>query len=53
LDMTPAQVAEAVKVDPAEWSKELASIEEWFDNFGGSLPDALQSELTSLKSRLG
>jgi phosphoenolpyruvate carboxykinase (GTP) len=53
LDMTPAQVEEAVKVDPTEWAAELASIEEWFANFGSSLPDALQSELTSLKSRLG
>jgi phosphoenolpyruvate carboxykinase (GTP) len=53
LDMTPAQVEEAVKVDPTEWAAELASIEEWFANFGDSLPDALQSELASLKSRLG
>jgi GTP-dependent phosphoenolpyruvate carboxykinase len=41
--MTPAQVEEAVKVDPDEWKTELASIEEWFANFGDSLPDALQS----------
>ena len=34
LDMTPAQVEEAVRVDPAEWDTELASIEEWFANFG-------------------
>jgi phosphoenolpyruvate carboxykinase (GTP) len=53
LDMTPAQVEEAVRVDPAEWATELASIEEWFANFGESLPEALQSELDGLKSRLG
>ncbi|MET3175858.1 UNVERIFIED_ORG: phosphoenolpyruvate carboxykinase (GTP) [Arthrobacter sp. UYCu721] len=53
LDMTPAQVEEAVRVDPAEWATELASIEEWFANFGDSLPEALQSELAGLKSRLG
>ena len=40
--MTPAQVEEAVRVDPEEWATELASIEEWFANFGDSLPEALQ-----------
>ncbi|UVJ40295.1 phosphoenolpyruvate carboxykinase (GTP) [Arthrobacter sp. CJ23] len=53
LDMTPAQVEDAVRVDPAEWETELASIEEWYAKFGGSLPAALQSELDGLKSRLG
>jgi phosphoenolpyruvate carboxykinase (GTP) len=53
LDMTAAQVEEAVRVDPAEWATELASIEDWFANFGGSLPEALQSELAGLKARLG
>ncbi|WP_344698085.1 phosphoenolpyruvate carboxykinase (GTP), partial [Paenarthrobacter ilicis] len=44
LDMTPADVEAAVRVDADEWATELASIEEWFANFGGSLPAALQSE---------
>jgi phosphoenolpyruvate carboxykinase (GTP) len=52
LDMTPAEVEEAVRVDSEEWATELASIEEWFANFGGSLPEALESELQGLKSRL-
>ena len=52
LDMTPAQVEEAVHVDPAEWDTELASIEEWFANFGSSLPEALKSELEGLKARM-
>jgi phosphoenolpyruvate carboxykinase (GTP) len=52
LDMTPAQVEEAVRVDPQEWATELASIEDWYANFGGSLPDALQAELARLKARL-
>jgi phosphoenolpyruvate carboxykinase (GTP) len=50
--MTPAQVEEAVRVDPAEWATELASIEDWFANFGSSLPDALQAELDGLKARM-
>ncbi|MCT9871609.1 phosphoenolpyruvate carboxykinase (GTP) [Paenarthrobacter aurescens] len=53
LDMTPAEVESAVRVDPEEWATELASIEEWFANFGESLPAALQSELDGLKTRLG
>ncbi len=52
LDMTPAEVEAAVCVDPAEWETELASIEEWYAKFGGSLPAALLSELEGLKARL-
>lgn len=52
LDMTPAEVEAAVRVDADEWTTELASIEEWFANFGESLPAALKSELDGLKSRL-
>jgi len=52
LDMTPAEVEAAVRVDAAEWETELASIEEWFAKFGGSLPEALQAELDGLKNRL-
>ncbi|WP_115789557.1 phosphoenolpyruvate carboxykinase (GTP) [Arthrobacter silvisoli] len=52
LDMTPAEVEAAVRVDAAEWETELASIEEWFAKFGESLPAALQAELDGLKSRL-
>jgi len=52
LDMTPAEVEAAVRVDAAEWETELASIEEWYAKFGGSLPAALLSELEGLKSRL-
>ncbi|UKA63356.1 phosphoenolpyruvate carboxykinase (GTP) [Arthrobacter sp. FW306-04-A] len=52
LDMTPAEVEAAVRVDPAEWKTELASIEEWYAKFGDSLPAALVAELEGLKSRL-
>ena len=53
LDMTPAEVEAAVRVDADEWATELASIEEWFANFGESLPAALQSELDGLTTRMG
>jgi phosphoenolpyruvate carboxykinase (GTP) len=46
-------VEEAVKVDPTEWATELASIEEWYAQFGESLPEALKAELAGLKERLG
>jgi phosphoenolpyruvate carboxykinase (GTP) len=52
LEMTPAEVEEAVRVDAAEWEAELASIEEWYAKFGDSLPAALISELEGLKARL-
>ena len=35
-----------------EWATELASIEEWYAKFGGSLPEALRAELEGLKARM-
>lgn len=52
LDLSHAHVEEAVRVDPQEWATELASIEEWFAQFGDSLPAALRSELEGLQARL-
>jgi phosphoenolpyruvate carboxykinase (GTP) len=49
---TAADVDVAVNVDPEEWKAELASIEEWYANFGASLPQSLQDELAGLKARL-
>ena len=51
LDMTPEQVEEAVKVDPAEWKEELKGIEEWYARFGDALPDELAAELKQLQAR--
>ncbi|WP_417234888.1 phosphoenolpyruvate carboxykinase (GTP) [Arthrobacter sp.] len=50
---TAADVDVAVTVDPEEWKQELAGIEEWYANFGDSLPRSLQNELDELKQRLG
>ncbi|WP_144672740.1 phosphoenolpyruvate carboxykinase (GTP) [Arthrobacter sp. U41] len=52
LDLTHSHVDDAVRVDPEEWAAELASIEEWYAQFGDSLPAALRSELEGLKERL-
>jgi phosphoenolpyruvate carboxykinase (GTP) len=51
LDMTPEQVEEAVKVDPAEWAEELKGIEEWYARFGESLPEQLSAQLKVLQER--
>jgi phosphoenolpyruvate carboxykinase (GTP) len=53
LDLTPAQLAAVLKVDPAEWRQELPQITEWFEKFGDKLPTALWTELDGLKIRLG
>ena len=52
LDMTPEQVAKAVKVDAADWEKELPLIQEWFDKFGDQLPAELWAEFDGLKARV-
>ncbi|KQN88942.1 phosphoenolpyruvate carboxykinase (GTP) [Arthrobacter sp. Leaf69] len=52
LDLTHSHVEDAVRVDAEEWAAELASIEEWYAQFGDSLPAALRSELDGLKERL-
>ena len=51
LDMTPAQVEDAVRVDPAEWQAELSGIDEWYGQFGESLPAELSAQLEMLKER--
>ncbi|GAB3543269.1 phosphoenolpyruvate carboxykinase (GTP) [Arthrobacter tecti] len=51
LDLTPADVAEAVRVDAEEWDAELEGIEQWYQQFGDSLPKELVNELENLKKR--
>jgi phosphoenolpyruvate carboxykinase (GTP) len=53
LDMTPAGVEEAVRVDAAEWATEVKGIEEWYAQFGDALPQELAGQLEGLKKRLG
>jgi phosphoenolpyruvate carboxykinase (GTP) len=52
LDMTPEQVAKAIRVDAADWEKELPLIQEWFDKFGEQLPAELWAEFDALKARV-
>ncbi|MGG5172712.1 phosphoenolpyruvate carboxykinase (GTP) [Pseudarthrobacter sp. J1738] len=50
---TPADVEVAVEVNADEWREEVTSIDEWYNNFGDSLPASLSAELADLKARLG
>jgi len=53
LDVTEAQLAKALDVDVQEWAQEIPQIEEWFEQFGDTLPAVLWTELDGLKARLG
>ena len=52
LDVTEAQLAQALAVDAEEWKAEIPQIEEWFEKFGDDLPAVLWSELDTLRARL-
>lgn len=51
LDMSPAEVEAAVRVDAAEWAEELEGIEQWYERFGESLPEEMRGQLEELKER--
>ncbi len=53
LDMTEADLAQALEVDVEEWKAEIPQITEWFEKFGDNLPAVLWTELDGLKARLG
>jgi phosphoenolpyruvate carboxykinase (GTP) len=53
LSVNAADIAEAVRVDEAEWREEIPQITEWFAKFGEKLPGVLWAELDALKARLG
>jgi phosphoenolpyruvate carboxykinase (GTP) len=53
LDISPEDLAAALRVDVDEWRAEIPEITEWFSKFGDRLPAVLWAELDSLKARLG
>jgi len=53
LDVSAAEVAELLHVDPAEWKVELPAIHQHFARFGKHLPDELHDQLADLERRLG
>jgi phosphoenolpyruvate carboxykinase (GTP) len=52
LEVTPADMAELLRVDVDDWRAELPLIEEHFAIFGDRLPPALLEELDGLRRRL-
>jgi phosphoenolpyruvate carboxykinase (GTP) len=50
--VTPADMAELLKVDKQGWLNEIASVEESYKAYGSKLPYALRAELDALKARL-
>jgi len=53
LDLTEAELAQALRVDVEEWRAEIPQITEWFEKFGDDLPAVLWTELDGLKALLG
>ena len=53
VDISDADLAELLKVDPKEWLSQIPSFEEHYAKFGAKLPSRLADELQSLKHRLG
>ena len=51
LEVSPSDLADALKVDAGEWDAELAGIDEWYARFGDSLPAEMAAELEGLKQR--
>ncbi|WP_315914064.1 phosphoenolpyruvate carboxykinase (GTP) [Arthrobacter sp. lap29] len=51
LEVSDADIADALKVVAAEWKEELAGIDEWYARFGDSLPAEMAAELEGLKQR--
>lgn len=52
LDLDLETVKELLKVDKKLWAEETKGIDEFYEKFGGTLPDELKSQLNSLKSKL-
>lgn len=53
LDVSAADVDQALVVNADEWRAELPLIEEWFEFIGDKLPTGMRDEFEALKQRLG
>ena len=52
LDISEQQVEALFELDPAEWSAEADSAEEYFAQFGAKVPSELERQLSSLRARI-
>jgi len=50
--VSPADLAELLRVDDGEWAPEVDLIEEFYARFGDRVPPALRQELEALRERL-
>ncbi|MCH8562644.1 phosphoenolpyruvate carboxykinase (GTP) [Nesterenkonia sp. YGD6] len=52
LDITPEALEDSITVHRDEWVTELEGIDEWFAEFGDSLPESIAAESEELRRRL-
>ena len=52
LNVTDAQLREALRVDPAEWTEALADLEKFNSQFGSRLPAAITRSFADTRRRL-
>jgi phosphoenolpyruvate carboxykinase (GTP) len=52
LNISEADLAEVMSVDPSEWEREVPLIEEYFRTYGDRTPPALYAELEALAVRV-
>ena len=53
LDVSKSTLEQLLAVDPEQWRKEMASIGEYFGEFGERLPPELKAEHQKVVSALG
>jgi len=52
VDITAEELAELFALDPQSWLAESDMTEEYFEQFGDRVPEALREQLQALRSRL-
>lgn len=53
VDVTPSDLEELFALDPQSWKAEADMTEEYFEQFGDRVPQAMRDELAALRERLG
>jgi phosphoenolpyruvate carboxykinase (GTP) len=53
IDISPEDMKELMKADPAEWRAEIPDVERHLASFGSHLPERLRRQLDELVKRLG
>ncbi|MDA2988627.1 MAG: phosphoenolpyruvate carboxykinase (GTP) [Actinomycetota bacterium] len=53
VEVAPADLDELFALDPQSWKAEADMTQEYFDQFGDRVPQAMRDELAALRERLG